>query len=100
MILLADRNFAAARLLADVAATGAHVLVRLKNNRTTPMLARYHDGSYLSTLGRLRARVIDCEITISTRAGRHTGVYRLATTLLDPHRYPATELISLYHQRW
>jgi hypothetical protein len=27
-------------------------------------------------------------------------VYRLATTLLDHQRYPAGELITLYHQRW
>jgi Insertion element 4 transposase N-terminal/Transposase DDE domain len=99
MILLADRNFAAQDLLAQIAATGAHVLVRLKNGRKTPILARHRDGSYLSMLGRLRVRVIDCEITISTPAGRQTGLYRLATTLLDPHRYPAAELITLYHQR-
>ncbi len=56
-----------------------------------PILARYPDGSYLSTLGRLRVRVIECEITIATSTGRRTGTYRLATTLLDPHRYPAGE---------
>ena len=100
MILLANRNFAAADLLADIAATGAHVLVRLKNSRKTPILARYPDGSYLSMLGRLQVRVIDCEITIATQAGRHTGTYRLTTTVLDHHRYPASELITLYHQRW
>jgi Insertion element 4 transposase N-terminal/Transposase DDE domain len=100
MILLADRNFGAKDLIADIAATGAEVLVRLKNGRRMPVLARYGDGSYLSTLGTLRVRVIDCEITISTTAGRRTGVYRLATTLLDHHRYPAAELIRLYHQRW
>jgi hypothetical protein len=101
MILLADRNFGAAGLLARIAATGADLLVRLKNGRNMPVLARYRDGSYLSILGGLRVRVIECEITITTTAGRrHTGVYRLATTLLDPHRYPAAELIQLYHQRW
>lgn len=100
MILLADRNFGAKDLIADIAATGAEVLVRLKNGRAMPVLARYSDGSYLSTLGSLRVRVIDCEITISTTAGRRTGIYRLATTLLDHHRYPATELIRLYHERW
>jgi Insertion element 4 transposase N-terminal/Transposase DDE domain len=100
MILLADRNFGAKDLLADVAATGAEVLVRLKNGRNMPVLARHGDGSYLSTLGALRVRVIDCEITISTTAGRRTGVYRLATTLLDHHRHPAAELIRLYHERW
>lgn len=99
MILLADRNFGAADLLADIAATGADVLVRLKSGRTMPILARYADGSYLSMLGGLRVRVIECEITISTPAGRQSGVYRLATTLLDHHHYPASELISLYHQR-
>jgi hypothetical protein len=100
MILLADRNFGAKDLLADVAATGAEVLVRLKNGRNMPVLARHGDGSYLSTLGALRVRVIDCEITIATTAGRRTGVYRLATTLLDHHRHPAAELIRLYHERW
>ncbi len=100
MILLADRNFAAKDLLADIAATGAHVLVRLKNGRKMPVLARYPDGSCLSMLGRLRVRVIDCEITITTTAGRQTGIYRLATTLLNHHDYPAAELIRLYHQRW
>ena len=46
------------------------------------MLRRYRDGSYLSQIGAVRVRVIECEITIATSAGRHTGVYRLATTLL------------------
>jgi hypothetical protein len=100
MILLADRNFGAQGLLADIAATGAEVLVRLKDGRRTPVLARYGDGSYLSTLGALRVRVIDCEITISTTAGQRTGVYRLATTLLDHRRYAAAELVRLYHERW
>ena len=100
MILLADRNFGAQRLLADIAATGAEVLVRLKNGRRMPILACFPDGSCLSALGSLRVRVIDCEITITTTAGKHTGLYRLATTLLDHHRHPAAELATLYHQRW
>lgn len=29
-----------------------------------------------------------------------TGVHRLATTLLDHHRYPAFELVRRYHERW
>lgn len=100
MILLADRNFGGKDLLADIAATGADLLVRLKNSRALPALRRFRDGSYLSMLGGLRIRVVECEITIATRAGRHTGVYRLATTLLDHHRYPAAELVRLYHERW
>ncbi len=48
----------------------------------------------------MKVRVIQAEITIATSAGRRTGVYRLATTLLDHHRYPAFGLVTLYHQRW
>jgi hypothetical protein len=100
MIVLLDRNFAAAALIAAIAATQAEVLVRVKNGRRLPVLARYPDGSYLSLLGATQVRVIDCQITIATRAGRRTGIYRLATTLRGPSRYPAAELITLYHQRW
>lgn len=100
MILLADRNFGAQDLIGEIAATGADVLIRLKNGRKMPILRRYTDGSYLSKLGRLSVRVIECEITIATAVGRQTGVYRLATTLTDHHRYPAGELITLYHRRW
>jgi Insertion element 4 transposase N-terminal/Transposase DDE domain len=100
MILLGDRNFGAQDLIGDIAGTGADVLIRLKNGRKMPILARYPDGSYLSKLGRLSVRVTECEITICTPAGRQTGVYRLATTLLDHRRYPAGELITLYHRRW
>jgi hypothetical protein len=100
MIVLADRNFAAQDLLAQIAGTGAHVLVRCKNGRTLPVLARYRDGSHLSVMGTLRVRVIDAEITISTAAGRRSGHYRLVTTLLDEQRYPAADLVRLYHQRW
>jgi hypothetical protein len=100
MIVLLDRNFAAAALIAAIAGTEADVLVRVKNGRKLPVLRRYPDGSCLSLLGATQVRVIDCEITISTIAGRRTGIYRLATTLLDHRGYPASELVRLYHERW
>jgi hypothetical protein len=64
------------------------------------VLRRYRDGSFLSQIGTVQVRVIECEITIATSAGRHTGVYRLATTLLDWRRHPAAGLVTLYHERW
>jgi hypothetical protein len=100
MMVLADRNFAAAALIAAIARTEADVLVRVKNGRNLPALRHYDDGSYLSQMGTTRIRVIEAQITIATSAGRRTGIYRLATTLLDPGRYPAADLIMLYHQRW
>ena len=100
MIVLLDRNFDNGQLLNAIAATKAHLLVRLKANRKLPVLAQYPDGSYLSVLGGVKVRVVQAEITIATSAGRATGVYRLATTLLDHRQHPAVALVTLYHQRW
>ncbi|MGW2539356.1 IS4 family transposase, partial [Kitasatospora sp. NPDC001574] len=85
VIVLLDRNFAARTLVSAIATTGAHVLVRVKSGRHLPVLRRNRDGSYLSRLGTVEVRVIDCEITIATATGRHTSLCRLVTTLTD-HR--------------
>jgi hypothetical protein len=110
MLLLADRGFDVADLLAAISTSGADVLVRIRNNRRMPVLTRLDDGSYLSVLssgkggwkqGGLKVRVIDCEVTITTTDGTsRTSLYRLATTLTDHRRHPASGLIVLYHQRW
>ena len=100
MTVLLDRNFDNGTLTGQTAATQAHVLVRLKRNRKLPVLRRYPDGSYLSQTGKVRVRVVEAEISIATSAGRATGSYRLATTLLDHRRCPAFALVTLYHQRW
>src|SRR5258708_19926007 len=36
----------------------------------------------------------------TSRASDPTAVHRLVTTLLDPERYPARDLILCYHERW
>ncbi len=61
-------------LLAAVADTGAHLLVRVKNSRTLPVCARLPDGSYLSRMGPVEVRVLRCTITITTSAGRRSEV--------------------------
>jgi Insertion element 4 transposase N-terminal/Transposase DDE domain len=100
MLLLADRNYAAADLLAAFTATGAHLLIRAKANRRLPILRRLPDGSWLSRIGALPIRVIEAQISITTTTGTRTGHYRLITTLLDPGTHPADQLIRLYHERW
>jgi transposase IS4-like protein/DDE family transposase len=102
MLLLADRNFAVADLIGQFAGTGAHLLVRCKEGRKLPPTDRLPDGSWLSLLGSLSVRVIDADIvvTMSCNGKRHTGRYRLITTLTDHRRYPARDLVTLYHQRW
>jgi hypothetical protein len=104
MLLLGDRNFAVAKLLsaiAGVGGTGADVLIRCKGDRVLPHLRPLSDGSWVSVLGGVQIRVIDAQITLTlSGGGRRTGHYRLITTLLDHRRYPAPELVRLYHRRW
>ncbi len=102
MIVLADRNFGARSLIVAVAGTGADLLVRVKTGRTgreLPVCRRLRDGSYVSRMGPIEVRVICCEITIATSAGRRSEVYRLVTTILDPD-CPAADIVALYHDRW
>jgi hypothetical protein len=99
MIVLADRNFAAQGLIAAIAGTGAELLIRVKAGRNLPVCRQLRDGSYVSRIGPVEVRVISCEITIATRAGHQTGVYRLVTTIFDPD-CPAAEIVRLYHDRW
>jgi hypothetical protein len=98
MIVLADRNFAAANWLSAVADTGADLLVRVKTGRNLPICRRLAD-SYLSRIGSLEIRVITAAITVTTDTGHRTQTYRLITTVLDP-ACPASEIVALYHQRW
>ncbi|MET7403917.1 IS4 family transposase [Dactylosporangium sp. NPDC005572] len=100
MLLLADRNYAAAGLIKAFTVTGADLLIRCKTGRKLPMIRRYRDGSWLSVIGGLPIRVVEARISITTSNGSRTGDYRLITTLLDTRRYPAADLARLYHQRW
>jgi hypothetical protein len=103
MILLADRNFGAGFLAAQITGTGAEFLIRVRTGKGAPglpVLLRLPDGSWQSRFGGVQVRVIDAEITISTSAGRAAARCRLITTLLDARRYPAGDLVTLYHERW
>jgi hypothetical protein len=100
MLLLADRNYAAADLIKTLTATRADLLIRCKSSRRLPVIGRYRDGSWLSTIGTVRVRVLDAQISVKTTSGIHTGSYRLITTLLDPRTHPAGDLMKLYHRRW
>ena len=101
MLLLADRKFAAAELIEQVAATGADLLFRCKTNRQLPVIGRCGDGSWLSRIGTTTVRVIDAQVVVRLAGGPpRTERYLLITTLTDHRRYPATDLIALYHRRW
>jgi hypothetical protein len=103
MLLLADRNFAAGFLAAQIAATRADFLIRVRTGNSSPKLPVLRclpDGSWLSRFGGVQVRVIDARITVTTGTGRSSDGCRLITTLLDPARCPAGDLAVLYHERW
>jgi hypothetical protein len=123
---LADRNFYSMHRFVRFAATGAHLLWRVKNanhlvsGRITKPLP---DGSYLVRLhesdgmlaerrrqpGRRRAarlpdttvRLIEFEVTVTSHGAKpRTSRVRLLTTLLDHEAFPADALARLYAERW
>lgn len=101
MLVLLDRGFDGTAFFTEVARTGAGLLARIKSNRNPPVLAQLYDGSYLSYLDGLQVRIVEADLTVTGADGsRVQQRYRLVTTLLDHHRFPAEDLISLYHERW
>jgi Transposase DDE domain/Insertion element 4 transposase N-terminal len=127
MLVLLDRGFLSAALLAKIRARGAHVLGRLPQGVFTRREQVLADGSYLTTLtpatceglsAPLQVRVIEylidpavageLEQVTPSRVHGSTGttnpqvrkVHRLITTLLEPTRASAKALCLCYHQRW
>ena len=84
-----------------------HFLVRVRNDLKFKTLGGLTDGSLLAELPRSRlAAQAHPDLPKSIRgriiAYRHPGgeESRVFTTLLDHERYPAAELVELYHERW
>ncbi|WP_405575263.1 transposase [Streptomyces sp. NBC_01167] len=107
MLLLADAGFDANKFAADIQATGAQFLVRSSTRRVPTPSGHLPDGSYLARIGHgvlpalLTIRVIEADVTVTLADGTvRREQWRLLTSLLDAARYPATELITLYHERW
>ncbi|WP_461004165.1 IS4 family transposase, partial [Streptomonospora sediminis] len=106
MLLLADRGYYSADMWQAVAATGAQTLWRVNATLALPVHRLLDDRSYLSTVapaGRptRTVRVIEARVVVTAEDGtRRTERYRLVTSLLDPDRAPAGELVALYARRW
>ena len=107
-LTIVDRNFLAAHLLVPLAAGGAerHWLVRAKSNTRATPVAALGDGDMLVELEVSdHARRADPTLPRTWRARAITyerggAPQRLLTSLLDPVRYPAQEIVALYHERW
>jgi len=123
---LADRNFFSMNRWRTAAATGAHLVWRVKNGaKSVPakIIQRLPDGSCLvrlresnamfyarrraigdPTAARLEdmtARMIEFTVTVTDQAGTSTrSRFRVMTTLLDPDAYPAVQIAACYAERW
>lgn len=107
MLVLYDAGLHSCRLLAAVRARGAHALGRLPATVRPEVLRPLADGT---SLVRLRpwprrsgppvlARLVRYTLEDPARPG-HRAEHRLVTTLLNPARAPALELVVAYHARW
>lgn len=105
MLLVADCGYDDAGFLAEVGQRCAF-LCRSGANRVLTIGDRLPDGSYRSVIGyprrqRLSVRVIEAWVSVTYADGTvKRQQWRLLTSLLDHRRYPAGELIAVYHDRW
>ena len=107
MLVLADCSQFGLPFWSTALKTGADLLWRVSADvRLHPAGEPFKDGSWPAEFresgshlprsrGACRIRVV--EYRLSTRPDES---YRLATTLLDPDRFPACELASLYHENF
>ena len=104
MILLADRNFGAGFLAAQVAATRAEFLIRVRTGHGAPGASRPAPPARRVLAVAVRRRPGPGHRRPDHRhrpaPGAAASRCRLVTTLADPARYPARELAVLYHERW
>jgi len=123
---LADRNFFSMDRWRVAAATGAHLVWRVKNGasclpatvlvtlpdrsqrvrlRESPgMLSRRRKTSGDPKAPRLQditARLVEFTVTVTDLAGKTTtSRFRVLTTLLDHEAYPAEAIAACYAERW
>ena len=108
-LTIVDRGFlAAAPLLALArAGTNRHWLVRAKRNTRYRVLEQFGPGDALVEMrvsAQARRRDPTLPVTWQARALAYQRPGHLPqlllTSLRDPERYPAAEVIALYHERW
>ena len=110
VLLLADRHFGVAPFICKLLAASIPFLIRCKKSHLFPAETKLSDGSFLSKIyigkndrrckrpGKT-VRVIRYTIDDPVRGDRNQE-HVLVTNLLDPKKYPAKDLIYLYHDRW
>jgi hypothetical protein len=110
MLLLWDRGFCSYKLWQQIVLCGCGLLARVSVSLVLRPVQELADGSYLAKIypcysmrnrdeGGILVRVIRYTLNDPRRAGCGQE-HVLLSTLLDAQKYPARELILLYHERW
>jgi hypothetical protein len=109
-LVLWDRGFYSFDLMCQACVQHKFFLSPVPRHVVLQPVARRQDGSYLAQIypspnhrrddreGKV-VRVLDYTFDDQARSG-HGQRHRLITNLLDAGKYPAKELIVLYHERW
>jgi hypothetical protein len=108
-LAIVDRGFLSARTLIGIerGGVGRHWLTRAKSTIAYKRIERFATGDELIELNESsEARRKDDSMPETWRMRaiqykrRGFAPQLLLTSLLDPKRYPAAEIVSLYHERW
>lgn len=108
-LAIVDRNFFSARTLIAIERGGVqrHWLTRAKSSLVCKRVERFAVGDELVELKvskEARQKDKTMPATWRMRAIRYKrrgfAPQLLLTSLLDPKRYPAAEIVALYHERW
>jgi hypothetical protein len=106
-LVVVDRNFLIASELSDLEQHGRQWLTRAKSTTRLRRIKRLGPNDDLVEIElnpRTRRSAPEMPQVWQARAIRyHRRGFRpatLLTSLLDPKRYPASELLGLYHERW
>jgi hypothetical protein len=108
-LVIVDRNFLYANDLVPLEAGGAnrHWLTRARKNSKWRVVKRLGRGDVLAEV-LVDSRMRRVDPTLPERWSMRAIRYRrrgfreqtLLTSLLDPVKYPAAEVVALYHERW
>lgn len=108
-LTIVDRGFLSARILVGIERSGIqrHWLTRAKSTLASTRIERFAVGDELIELNvskEARQKDPSLPATWRMRAIRYQRrgfqPQILLTSLLDPKRYPAAEIVALYHERW
>jgi hypothetical protein len=108
LLLLGDRYYPSCDILKKIVERGSHFLIRAKDSMNLTPIKYFEDGSYIAKITSRRSgsvgvnevvvRVI--EYHVYNKEHEIVGRGRLITSLVDADKYPASELVKLYHERW